>query len=73
MPDLDEQGQRLLALLVSKLSRIVSIDPRTFVSYKDVHDELGLPQARSTYGESLKAQGLASLAHWTRQSLTQES
>jgi HNH endonuclease len=67
-PEIDERGQRLLVLLVDKLPRIVSNDPKTFVSYKDVHDELGLPLLRSTYGESLKAQGLSSLADWTASS-----
>jgi hypothetical protein len=62
---LDAQGQQLLALLVAKLPTIKPDDPRTFVSYKDVHDQLRLPQVRETYGESLKAQGLVSLADWT--------
>jgi hypothetical protein len=65
LPVLDPQGQQLLAFLVSKLPAIKPSDPRTFVSYKDVHDQLKLPQVRETYGESLKAQGLVSLADWT--------
>ena len=64
-PVLDTQGQQLLAFLVSKLSAIKPTEPRSFVSYKDVHDQLKLPQVRETYGESLKAQGLVSLADWT--------
>lgn len=55
----------MLALLVSLLPAAKSNDPRTFISYKGVHDILRLPQVRETYGESLKAQGLASLADWT--------
>jgi hypothetical protein len=62
---LDEHGRQLLALLVAKLPNVKPNDPRTFVSYKDVHDQLRLPQVRETYGESLKAQGLESLALWT--------
>ena len=64
-PVLDAQGQQLLVLLVAKLPAIKPNDPRTYVSYKDVHDQLRLPQLRETYGESLKAQGLVSLADWT--------
>lgn len=62
---LDAEGERLLALLVAKLPNVKPSDPRTFISYKDVHDQLGLPQVRETFGESLKAQGLVSLAEWT--------
>lgn len=65
IPSLDAEGQRLLALLVSRLSSAKPNDPRTFISYKDVHDILHLPQVRETYGDSLKAQGLVSLADWT--------
>lgn len=64
-PPLDSLGQQLLAHLVAKLPTIKPSDPRTFVSYKDVHDQLRLSQVRETYGESLKAQGLVSLADWT--------
>ena len=63
--ELDEQGQRLLALLVAKLPTVVPNDPRTYITYKDAHMHLGLPQTRETFGESLKAQGLTSLADWT--------
>lgn len=65
IPTLDAEGQRLLGLLVLRLPAAKSGDPRTFISYKDVHDVLHLPQVREKYGESLKVQGLASLAHWT--------
>jgi hypothetical protein len=65
MSDLDEQGQQLLALLVSTLPNVVPNEPRTFISYKDVHDVLNLSLAGPTYGESLKHQGLNSLANWT--------
>lgn len=65
MSDLDEQGQQLLALLVSMLPNVTPNNPRTFISYKDVHTDLRLPQSGPTYGESLKHQGLNSLANWT--------
>jgi hypothetical protein len=64
-PHLDAEGQRLLALLVSRLPNAIPNDPRTFISYKDAHTYLGLDQIRETFGESLKAQGLTSLADWT--------
>jgi hypothetical protein len=63
--DLDAKGRRLLELLVKKLVSARLDDPRTFVSYKDVHDDLDLPKERETYGESLKEHGLVSLAEWT--------
>jgi hypothetical protein len=65
IPHLDAEGQRLLALLVSRLPSVIPNDPRTFISYKDAHTYLGLEQVRETFGESLKAQGLSSLAEWT--------
>jgi hypothetical protein len=63
--DLDKYGERLLALLVEQLSSAVPNNPATFITYKQVHDRLGLEQLRGTYGESLKPQGLSNLADWT--------
>lgn len=62
---LDDEGLRLLRLLVELLTRIDVNDPRSFISYKGVHDALNLPQSGTTFGESLKVQGLSSLASWT--------
>lgn len=64
---LDAQGQRLLALLVAKLPSVRPANPQTFIGYKEVHDRLGLPQLREKFGESLKVQGLVSLAEWTHE------
>lgn len=61
---LDGASIRLLAYLVEKLPAVVANDPRTFVSYKQVHDELGLALL-GTYGTSLERQGLGTLAAWT--------
>jgi len=66
MYDLDAQGQRLLALLVEKLKDVIPGDPRTYISYQDVHDRLHLDQLGPTYGVSLQHQGLDSLADWTK-------
>lgn len=52
-------------MLVSRLPRAVPDNPRTFITYKEVHNVLGLPLQGPTYGESLKRQGLTSLADWT--------
>lgn len=65
---LDEQGQRLLQLLVATLPNVRPNDPRTFVSYKQIHDALELPQQGQTLGRSLQHQGLNSLADWTANS-----
>lgn len=62
---LNTEGKRLLTLLVAKLAEVNPSDPRTFITYKEVHNQLHLHQIRETFGESLKAQGLASLANWT--------
>lgn len=62
---LDEDGLRLLKLLVSLLPTVKPNDPRTFITYKEVHERLKLQQHGTTYGESLKVQGLSSLADWT--------
>jgi hypothetical protein len=38
MSDLDEQGQRLLALLVEKLKDVVPGNPTTYTSYQAGHE-----------------------------------
>jgi hypothetical protein len=65
MSNLDSQGQSLLDLLVSRLRDVVPGRPETYIGYKDIHDALNLPFHGPTYGESLKHQGLNSLADWT--------
>lgn len=65
MKELDESGRRLLAHLVAHLPKAEPKDPRTFVGYKEVHEALELPLLGSSYGVSLKSQGLNSLADWT--------
>ena len=62
---LDENGLRLLRLLVARLSNVKPNDPRTCISDQEVHDVLGLQQEGPTFGESLKRQGLNSLAEWS--------
>lgn len=62
---LDVEGKALLDLLVSLLPDVDPNDPSTFTSYKEVHTRLGLQQAGPTYGTSLDAQGMGSLAEWT--------
>lgn len=62
---LDEPGLRLLRLLTSILPGAKPNDPRTFLSYKKIHDALKLPLQGRTLGESLQNQGLNSLADWT--------
>jgi hypothetical protein len=65
MPEeLDSPGAALLKLLVSLLANVDPNDPRTFTTYKDVHNRLGLQMAGPTYGTSLNVQGMGSLAEW---------
>ncbi len=66
MDELDDQGQQLLEWLVGKLQDAVPGNPKTYVSYRDAHDELGLERRGSTDGISLQGQGLNSLAEWTK-------
>jgi hypothetical protein len=65
MSELSEQGRKLLELLVRLLPGAVPGNPGTFITYKEVHSRLGLELRGSTYGQSLKHQGLTSLANWT--------
>ncbi|MFS1422084.1 hypothetical protein [Shewanella sp. 10N.286.48.B5] len=62
---LDSLGKNLLSLLVEKIQTAVPGRPETYVGYKECHDLLGLTQMREKWGESLKPQGLTSLADWT--------
>lgn len=65
MPEeLDSPGAALLKLLVSLLPDVDPNDPRTFTTYKDVHNRLGLQMAGPTYGTSLNVQGMGSMAEW---------
>ena len=43
MSALDSDGQKLLALLVSRLSDVVPGEPQTYMGYKEAHDALQLP------------------------------
>lgn len=61
----DDRGRALLALLVDRLNQVVPGEPQTYIGYKEAHDALGLELLGPTYGESLKHQGLVSLADWT--------
>ena len=67
MSDLTENGRRLLNILLELLPTAVPNDPRTFISYSDIHRELGLEMKGGDVGESLKRQGLDSLAKWTKE------
>jgi len=62
---LDDQGIAILRVLISRLPTVKPTDPRSFISYKQVHDILKLSQVADTYGTSLQKQGLNSLAEWT--------
>jgi hypothetical protein len=64
--ELDAQGRKLLSLLISIMPKVIPGRPETYIGYKQCHDRLGLPQLREKWGESLKSQGLASLAEWSK-------
>jgi HNH endonuclease len=67
MNTLDRPGIRLLEyLVVSILPKANPKKPETFTTYSEVHKQLDLTQQGATFGESLKRQGLSSLADWTK-------
>jgi 5-methylcytosine-specific restriction enzyme A len=61
---LSTNASKMLKFLVGKLNVIESGEPETYLSYKEVHDELNLKLNDSTYGRSLRNQGLGELAEW---------
>lgn len=67
MPTLSPAARKILALLVAELPSIRPRQPQNFPTYKQLHDRLGLLLLRGTsYGDSLKHQGLDELGKWTR-------
>jgi hypothetical protein len=65
MNGLDAQGRHLLILLVAKLKDVIPGTPGTYVSYKDVYEQLGFKK-QVPYGRFLKNHGLDSLADWAK-------
>jgi hypothetical protein len=65
MSELNRQGQQILGTLVEALPDVAQNKLETLVTYKQVHERLGLQLLGPTYGESLKHQGLSNLADWT--------
>lgn len=66
MPELNAEGQRVLAYLVDHLPAAVAGEPETYVTYSRVHKDLGLSLRRGTFGTSLQHQGLDAVAVWAR-------
>lgn len=64
MSALGLEARSLLEFLVRHVRSVDPADPRTFVSYKDVHEALRL-QPIGKFGASLQRQGLDELAEWT--------
>lgn len=64
---LDPPGRRLLTSLVAHLPNVSPGHPETYVTYKQVHDALKLSQLGKTYGDSLRRQGMSSLASWAKE------
>ncbi|MBK9097495.1 MAG: HNH endonuclease [bacterium] len=62
---LEEDGVKILNVLVDHLEFVIPGNPETYITYKEVHDKLHLELKGQTYGESLKTQGLSNLAEWT--------
>ncbi|WP_419887599.1 EVE domain-containing protein [Neobacillus niacini] len=61
---LSESAKLLLQYLVNNLNDIKAGDPYTYLSYKKVHQDIGLELIGQTYGQSLRVQGLGELADW---------
>jgi hypothetical protein len=64
---LDRKAQRLLRVLVNFLAQAIPGKPQTYISYKEIHNKLGLQLQGATYGISLQRQGLTELTEWTKQ------
>ncbi len=65
--ELDAPAAKLLRHLITLLPAIDANDPRTFTSYKAVHNALGLTLSGPTYGQSLNSQGMGVLAEWANE------
>jgi hypothetical protein len=65
--NLSYTGKSILRVLVDHIAihEVIPERPETFISYKEIHDILGLSLRGDTYGDSLKIQGLSELANWT--------
>ncbi|MBI2899298.1 MAG: hypothetical protein HYY17_03890 [Planctomycetes bacterium] len=65
---LSPSAKKVLTYIVRHIRKgeVIPDDPRTFLGYKEIHDDLRLPMAGDTYGNSLKHQGLEELAVWAR-------
>ncbi|BBE34805.1 MrcB family domain-containing protein [Sphingosinicella microcystinivorans] len=66
MAELDENGRKLLRLLVDLLPDANPDRPDRMIGYKGTHERLGLQNLRGDWGDSLKIQGLNNLAEWTK-------
>jgi uncharacterized protein (DUF433 family) len=65
--DLSHDARAILKLIVLRIrSGRISSDPKSFLGYKEVHDELRLPRRGNTWGDSLQRQGLDALAFWAK-------
>lgn len=65
--ELDGPAKRLLAELVRRINsgQIVAGRPETYPGYGQIHAALDLEMQGETVGQSLKRQGLATLAEWS--------
>lgn len=68
MSQVPEKVKDMLRTLIRHIEKDETIpgDPNTYLGYKEMHEILKLDKIRETWGDSLKDQGLADLAHWTR-------
>ncbi|WP_052702114.1 HNH endonuclease [Marinomonas sp. S3726] len=63
--NLNDEGKKILEVLVSHLERVKPGRQDTYLGYKQMHEILSLPRVRERWGDSLKIQGLSALAEWT--------
>jgi hypothetical protein len=59
--------RELLRILVEHLPKVDANEEKTYIGYKQVHDQLGIPQV-GPWGRSLQKQGLTELAKWLTES-----
>ena len=71
MQELDDDGRRLLSVLVGHISKpgVVPGKPETYITYKEAHRQAGLPchgEPHHHYGQCLKRSGMDTLGNWAQ-------
>ena len=71
MQELDDNGGRLLSVIVGHISQpcVIPGKPETYITYKEAHRQMGLPchgEPHHHYGQCLKRSGMDTLGNWAK-------